>query len=325
MNTTTNIESVAIAQVLDKMAQQRDQELVQRRREQRWRNFWNGTMLFGVTAVVASYAYVASFLQPASDDVPSDGYAAVVQLSGIIDPSAPASAANVVNGLKKAFKDPRAKGVLLYVNSPGGSPVQANIIHQSILSLKAKYPGKKIVTVATDTLASAAYWVASATDEIYTDASTTTGSIGVVIEGFGFPDALTKFGVERRVFTAGAHKVRMDPFSPVKAEDRTKVENVLTEVHKNFTAAVTKSRGTRLKASAENLFSGDFWTGSQALELGLIDGLGDWNTVVKKEWGVESLRDYTIKPSLFDKFSRFSAVLENPLAEMTMQPRAILY
>jgi protease-4 len=193
------------------------------------------------------------------------------------------------------------------VNSPGGSPVQSSIIYDRILALKAEHPEKRIVTVATDTLASGAYFVASATDRIYVNRSTIAGSIGVVSDGFGFTDALKRLGVERRVFTAGENKARLDPFIPLTDADKAKIADVLSEIHKHFIDAVKTGRGDRLSFEAAGLFEGDVWTGNQALEMGLVDALGDLTSVLDREFGVEHARDYTIKPAFLERIMKYAA------------------
>jgi protease-4 len=230
-----------------------------------------------------------------------------VQIKGEIADGKPANAVAINKALIRAFNDARARGVVLYVNSPGGSPVQSAIIHDRILALKAEHPDKPIVAVATDIVASGAYFVASAADRIYVNRSTITGSIGVMSAGFGFPDALQRLGIERRVFTAGEAKARLDPFMPLSDADTDKISRILGEIHEYFIESVTAARGDRLGPETAGLFEGDVWTGAEAIEFGLVDGLGDLTTVLQREFGVEHTRDYTVKPDVLDRLMRFAA------------------
>ena len=221
-------ETTLLRQLVDDMMQQRkelmDDVLLERRRDRRHKNVRFALIFGGIALMMLSYLYVFVVLNGSvSGAAPAGPYAAIVQLKGPIADGSSANAVSVSRALTRAFKDPRAAGVVLYVNSPGGSPVQSSIIYDRILALKAEHPDKRIVTVATDTLASGAYFVASATDKIYVNRSTIAGSIGVVSEGFGFADTLKRFGVERRVFTAGENKARLDPFIPLTDADKAKI------------------------------------------------------------------------------------------------------
>jgi len=217
-----------------------------------------------------------------------------------------------IRPLTQAFDDPKAEGIILYVNSPGGSPVQSSIIYDRIVSLKEKYPEKKIVTVATDNVASGAYFIASATDKIFVNRSTIAGSIGVISAGFGFTDVLERIGVERRVFTAGRNKDRLDQFMPVLEDDEAKMSAILASIHEHFIDSVKNGRGDRLNLNAEGLFEGDFWTGGQAVEIGLVDGFGDLTSVMEQEFGVVHAKDFTLRPALIDRLMKYatSAVMD---------------
>jgi len=208
------------------------------------------------------------------------------------------SARKLIPQLNRAFADRKAKGVLLVINSPGGSPVQASIIHDKIIQLKRKYK-KKVVVVGLDTLASGAYLVATAADKIYVNRDTLTGSIGVIMSGFGFSDAIQKLGITRRVFTAGDHKDRLDPFKPLNPADKEKVDRVLNQVHQNFIADVLQSRKGHLSSDKKELFSGDFWTGQTAVKLGLADGTGNVWDIMKDQFGVTHYKNYTVKASFW--------------------------
>ena len=199
--------------------------------------------------------------------------------------------------LNEAFRDKNAKGVVLLINSPGGSAVQASIIHDKIEALKKQYH-KRVVVVGVDALASGAYLVSTAADEIYVNKDTLTGSIGVVMGGFGFVDAIQKLGITRRVFTAGSNKDRLDPFRPLTDQDKLKLHQILNEVHQNFIDDVLQGRRGKLRGNENELFSGDFWTGQQAVRLGLVDGTANLWTVMKKQFDVEHYKLYAPRPSL---------------------------
>ncbi len=223
-------------------------------------------------------------------------HVAVVRLDGVIAADESASAGKVGEALRNAFKNNHAKAVILAINSPGGSPVQSGYIYDEMLRLKSLHPDKKLYAVIADIGASGGYYVASAADEIYADKASLVGSIGVTASSFGFVEALNKLGVERRHFTAGEHKAFLDPFSPVKEEEKLFWQEVLQKTHEQFIGAVKAGRGDRLQLT-EEITSGLIWNGEQALALGLVDGLGGARYVAREVVGEEDLRDYTIKDS----------------------------
>ena len=230
-------------------------------------------------------------------------YVALVRLSGTISAKDSFSAAKVIPELTRAFKDKNAKGVVLLINSPGGSPVQASLIHAKILQLKEKYH-KEVIVVGEDTLASGAYLVASAADKIFVNKDTVTGSIGVIMEGFGFEDAMAKVGITRRVFTAGTNKDRLDPFVALKPEDKAKIKTVLDAVHQDFINDVEQGRKGKLNGDSTELFSGDFWTGTQAVKLGLADATATPWVAMQETFGTTHYRDYSPEPSFFENMMR---------------------
>lgn len=223
-------------------------------------------------------------------------HVAVVRLDGVISADERASAGKVGEALRSAFKNDHAKAVIVAINSPGGSPVQSGYIYDEMRRLKSVHPDKKLYAVIADIGASGGYYVASAADEIYADKASLVGSIGVTASGFGFVETLDKLGVERRHFTAGAHKAFLDPFSPINEEEKQFWQQVLQDIHQQFIAAVTTGRGDRLQIT-EEVASGLIWNGEQALELGLIDGLGGVRHVAREIVGEEELRDYTVRDS----------------------------
>ncbi|WP_100623426.1 S49 family peptidase [Candidatus Coxiella mudrowiae] len=270
--------------------------LEDRRSERRWRNIrFAGWMFISLLLIILIFAPSTSELEARKSKTP---YVSLMRLNGPIMSNTSFSAYQILPNLVNAFADKNSKGVILVINSPGGSPVQASTIHDKILELKKEYH-KKVVVLGEDELASGAYLVSTAADKIYVNKNTLTGSIGVIMGGFGFVDTLKKVGMTRRLFTAGAHKDRLDPFEPLDSQDVIKVKTVLEQVHENFINTVIVGRGSRLRGSHEELFSGDFWTGKEATQLGIVDGTANLWTVLDQEFGVKHYRDYTAKIPFF--------------------------
>jgi protease-4 len=265
--------------------------------------FWRNLRFFIMLLIIGSVLYLGfRFVQgPAvsKEEEKKKDYVSLVRLDGYIFADADFSARNVLPILQDAFSDKDAKGVVLEINSGGGSPVQSTIIEEKILQLKAKYH-KKVVVVGEDLLASGAYLVAMGADKVYVSPSSITGSIGVIMEGFGFPEAIKKIGVTRRVYTAGGNKDRLDPVLPESDADKEKIQVLLNETHQQFINIVQTSRGDRLKGDPKELFSGDFWTGETALKLGIVDGLGSLSDVLPKEFNVNYYVDYSEQPTLIE-------------------------
>ncbi len=242
-----------------------------------------------------------------------DKCTALVEMRGELDADGPVSADNVMAGLQAAFKSKGTQGVVLRINSPGGSPVQAGKINDEIRRLRAIYPGTPLYAVVEEVCASGAYYVAVAADKIYVDKASLIGSIGVIIDGFGFVGAMDKLGIERRAITAGANKAFLDPFSPLTAPQRDYAQQMIEEVHQQFIAAVKAGRGTRLKESPE-LFSGLVWNGARGVDLGLADGLGSIDYVAREVIKAEDVVDFTVKENLTERLTRrFGAALANGL------------
>lgn len=218
-------------------------------------------------------------------------YTAVVEISGEIAAESEASAENVVSAVRQAFEDNGAQAVVLLINSPGGSPVQAGIINDEIHRLKAMH-GKKVYAVVEETCASAAYYIAAAADNIYVDKASLVGSIGVLMDGFGFTGLMDKLGIERRLMTAGENKAMLDPFSPQDESQKAYIQSMLAEIHQQFIEVVRKGRGDRLENNPD-IFSGLVWSGQQAVALGLADGLGNLDYVAREVVQAEDIVDYT--------------------------------
>ncbi len=269
--------------------------LSERKSDRRWRNIRFVVWVF----IIILYAILIFAPRNGLGHRPKGPYVALLRLHGVIMANTSFSARKVIPRLNKAFRDKRARGIVLLINSPGGSPVQASMIHDKIEELKHRYH-KKVVVVGEDALASGAYLVASAADKIYVNKDTLTGSIGVIMNGFGFVDTIQKLGITRRVFTAGIHKDRLDPFKPLTSGDDAKVKHVLAQVHADFINDVKAGRKGKLRGDPKELFSGDFWTGSEAVKLGLADGTANLWTVTQQEFGASHYRDYSAKPSLME-------------------------
>src|SRR5438132_1786716 len=242
-----------------------------------------------------------------------DKCTAVVEMRGELDADSPASAENIMSGLQAAFKNKGTQGVVLRINSPGGSPVQAGEINDEIRRLRAKYPATPIYAVVEEVCASGAYYVAVAADQIYVNKASLIGSIGVIIDGFGFVGAMDKLGIERRALAAGENKTFLDPFSPLSPQQRDYAQKMIVEIHQQFIAAVKAGRGARLKESPE-LFSGLVWNGARGVDLGLADALGSLDYVAREVIKAEDLVDFTVKENLTERLARkFGATLGKSL------------
>lgn len=241
-------------------------------------------------------------------------HTALVDLRGVIDSDGDSSAESVVAALNDAYKESNAMGVILRINSPGGSPVQSSIIYDEIKRLRAKYPDKPIHVVVEDVCASGGYFVAAAADKIYVNRASIVGSIGVLMDGFGFSGAMDKLGVERRLLTAGDNKGFLDPFSPQDQRHRKHAQVLLDDIHQQFIDVVRKGRGSRLRETPE-LFSGLMWTGQQSVALGLVDDFGTVDSVARDVIKAETIVDYTLHRSLTDRLAqRFGSAMGSAVA-----------
>lgn len=285
--------------------------LREQRSARRWGIFFKFALLIYVLAL-----FVVSWRSAGPGPfIGADEITAVVDVQGLIASETRASADTVVTGLRKAFEDKRTRGVVLRINSPGGSPVQAGYINDEIYRLKAKYPNIPVYAVLQDICASGGYYVAVAADEIYADKATIVGSIGVRMDGFGFVDALEKLGVERRLLTSGEHKAFLDPFSPLRAEEVAHVSGLLREIHQQFINTVKRGRGDRLHEGID-YFNGYVWSGERGLELGLVDGLGSTSYVAREIIGAEDIVDFTPHENVLQRVSRrVGAALSAQLGE----------
>lgn len=272
--------------------------ITEQRRARRWSVFFKLFMV-GYISIFTIYYLVGGMDGPS---LGGEKHTALIDISGIISADSEASADYIVSGLRAAFKDKNTAGIILRINSPGGSPVQAGYVNDEIYRLRDEYPDIPIYSVITDVCASGGYYIAAAADKIYADKASVVGSIGVIMSGFGFVDSIEKLGIERRLLHAGKNKGFLDPFSPLKAEDVKHFETLLTDIHQQFVDAVMKGRGDRL-ANDEKIFSGLIWTGEQSIALGLVDALGSAGYVAREVIGVEEIVDFTKRKTFLDQFA----------------------
>lgn len=291
--------------------------LVEQRRSRRW------NITFRLFFVLLLSIFLVVYLVGRSDISPgslTDGrYTALVDVEGIIASGQQAGADNVMASLRAAYKDGNTAGIIIRINSPGGSPVQAGHINDEINRLKNKYPEIPVYAVIGDLCASGGYYIAAAADSIYADKASLVGSIGVIMAGFGFVDALNRLGIERRVYHAGENKAFLDPFSPQRDADVEHLDRLLDDIYQQFVETVRKGRGERL-SDDERIFSGLVWTGEQSVSLGLVDELGNVDYVAREVIGAEDIVDFTYRDTLLEQFSREIGVLFNSLLRRTSNP-----
>lgn len=269
------------------------------KKKRKWRWVWRSVSLLFLAWVVVG-AFVTHHEEISARINPHVG---VIDIKGQIMDSQSANADNLAESLKTAYESKGLKALVFRIDSPGGSPVQADYMFNSIRYYQSKYPEVKTYAVCADICASAAYYIAAAAHDIYADPSSIVGSIGVIYNGFGFVDTMEKLGVSRRLVTAGAHKGFLDQFSPEKPEDRAYLQKVLDTVHTQFINQVKIGRGSRIKID-DQTFSGLFWTGMQAKERGLIDGFGSTADVGREVVGIDKFVDYTTKESVLDLLAK---------------------
>ena len=276
--------------------------LKENRRSRRWGIFFK-LLGFGYLFLLLGMVFWSDKLD--MSDVKVTEHTALIKVDGLISSQTKASADKIVTGLRDAFEDKKTKGVILRLNTPGGSSVQSRYINRELARLKEKHPEIPVYAVCVDICASGGYYIAAAADEIYADEGSIVGSIGVLINGFGFVDTMNKLGIERRLLTAGENKGMLDPFSPVTADEEAHVERLLEQVHQQFIDAVIEGRGDRLKHEEHpELFSGLFWSGDQAKKLGLVDAFGSSSYVAREVIGVKDIVDFTPKEDVWDRFAQ---------------------
>jgi protease-4 len=287
--------------------------LREQRRARRWGIFFK--LLF--------FAYLTFFVFAAVDwrgaESSAGKHTSLVELTGVIDAQGDANADHITSALQNAFKDKNTQGVILRINSPGGSPVQAGIIYDEIRRLRGLYPAIPMYVVVEDLCASGGYYVASAADRIYVDKASIVGSIGVIMDGWGFTGVMDKLGVERRVLTSGENKDFLDPFAPLDPKQKEHALEMISQIHQQFIDVVRKGRGKRLKETPD-MFSGLMWTGEKSVELGLADGLGSVDYVAREVIKAEDVVDYTVKDNIAERVAkRFGATMASSLSKMLLQ------
>jgi protease-4 len=288
--------------------------LKERRRTRRWGIFFK-LLTFAYLAVLLVLLLPSDWRETDTGD---EGHTALVKLEGVIAPGEKAAADTVVEGLRDAFEDDNTKAVILKINSPGGSPVQSSDMYKEIVRLREKYPDIPLYAVVSDICASGGYYVAAAADRIYVNESSIVGSIGVLMNGFGFVEAMEDLGIERRLMTAGQHKGILDPFSPMSAFDREHTRELLDDLHAIFVDAVKTGRGERLRGADEVLFSGLFWSGRESIELGLADEIGSAGYVARDVVGAEDIVDFTAEDDPLSRLAeRIGASAGRTLARLT--------
>ena len=288
--------------------------IAEQRQARRWRN--------GLRLAWLLFVVTLTWFGLQHSTVPSDvtrPHTAVVEIKGEIASDSEASADTIISALRGAFEDEGAQAVVLLINSPGGSPVQAGIINDEIYRLKALYK-KPVYAVVEDSCASAAYYIAVAADQIFVDKASIVGSVGVLMDGFGFTGLMEKVGVERRLMTAGENKGILDPFSPVSEKQKQFTQGMLDAIHQQFISVVRAGRGKRLKETPE-MFSGLFWTGDQAVQLGLADQLANLDYVAREVVKAEELIDYTHRDNVAERLvKRFGASVGQAIATSLRYP-----
>ncbi len=287
--------------------------VTEQRRARRWSVFFKCLLFIYLFGIFLLYSLGSS----KSLSLGEGDHTAVIEINGVIAAKSATNADTIVGGMRAAFKHKDTKGVILRINSPGGSPVQAGYINDEIVRLRKKYPAIPLYAVVTDLCASAAYYIAAAADQIYADKASLVGSIGVLIDSYGFVEAMEKLGVERRLLTAGESKGFLDPFSPVKDQDKVHMQKLIDEVHQQFINVVKQGRGDRLSDDPA-LFSGLVWTGEQGVAIGLVDKLGSSSFVAREVIGAEKLIDFTPKENFIDRFAeRIGASVAAVFIELT--------
>ena len=287
--------------------------LKEQRSARRWGIFFKLLTFLYITFIIVSLAGIPFFGK--SRSAADKQHTALVELRGVIEASGDNNADHLTNAIANAFKDANSVGVILRINSPGGSPVQSGIVYDEIKRLRAKHPEKPLYAVVEDICASGGYYIASAADKIFVNKASIVGSIGVLMDGFGFTGTMEKLGVERRLLTAGENKAFLDPFSPVNETHKAFTQSLLTDIHGQFIDVVKKGRGKRLKETPET-FSGLMWTGAKSIEMGLTDAYGTVDSVARDVLKAETVIDYSEKQNIADRLAkRFGASVGNVIAD----------
>ncbi len=275
-----------------------EQSIKEQRRSRRW----------GILFKLLTFAYIGVILYmfntaSLTDIDLNEKHTALIEINGLISDKDEANADNIITALREAFEAENSAGIILRINSPGGSPVQSGYIYDEIIRLREKHPDTPLYAVITDICASGGYYIASAADKIYADKASIVGSIGVRMDNFGFVDAMNKLGIERRILTAGENKALLDPFLPIDESVTAHMQTMLTEIHAQFIDAVKKGRGDKLDTSVDGLFTGLIWTGETAVKIGLVDELLSSSAVARDVIGEETIVNYSVKEDLLERFT----------------------
>jgi protease-4 len=309
----TDQEHLWERRVITKLAQA---SLKEQKRARRWSIFFKFLVFAYITFVL--YMFAEPDISKAKI---TQTHTALIELQGIIADGESASADNIVSALRTAFEDEKTEGVILRINSPGGTPVQAGYIYDEILRLREKYPETPLYAVVSDMAASGGYYVASATDEIYVSNSSIVGSIGVRMDSFGVVDAMEKLGIESRSLTAGDNKALLDPFTPVNEKAVQHLQSMIDRIHQQFIDAVKKGRGDRLK-EIDDIFSGLIWTGQEAIKFGLVDKVGSASFVAREVIGAEDIVEYSVEQDVLERLvDRLGASTAKMLNKEYLSPR----
>jgi len=293
--------------------------IAEQRRARRW----------GILFKLLTFAYITWVILlvtgwQATEAPTAERHTALVEIDGLIAPGTDASAERVISALQAAFEDERTKGVVLRINSPGGSPVQAQTIYDEMRRLRQKYPKIPLYAVVEDLCASGGYYVAVGADRIYVSKSSIVGSIGVRMDGFGVTGLMEKLGVERRLLTAGENKAMLDPFLPLNERHKEYALALINEIHAQFIDVVREGRGDRLKETPE-MFSGLIWTGQKGVELGLADAIGSLDYVAREVVKAEEIVDFTQKENIAERLARrFGASVARVFAELALREAPLL-
>jgi len=300
-------------EVIEKLA---NASLKEQRRARRWGIFFK---LLGFAYLTIVLLLVIDWR--GTDALSSGKHTALVDIVGVIDAKGDSSADRVTEALQNAFKNKNTAGVILRINSPGGSPVQAGIIYDEIRRLRGLYPNIPMYAVIEDICASGGYYIAAAADKIYVDKASIVGSIGVIMDGWGFTGTMEKLGVERRALVSGENKAFLDPFQPVDEKQKRHAQSMLDDIHRQFIDVVRKGRGKRLKETPD-IFSGLLWTGDKSIELGLADGFGSVDYVAREVIKAEDVLDFTKKQDITERFARrVGAAMAGALTKIAAQGR----
>ena len=287
--------------------------VTEQRRARRWGIFFK-LLLFAYLMAILLMTMYPKFKEDIG--VGGKSHTAVVDLVGMIADNQNANADSIIESLRNAAKDKNTKGIILNANSPGGSPVQSAYVYDEIRKIKKERPQLPIHAVISDICASGCYYIVAAADKIFASPSSIVGSVGVLMDGFGFVESMKKLGVERRLLTAGSHKAMLDPFSPSKPEEKEHIQGLINQVHQQFITAVRAGRGNRLKETPD-MFSGLVWTGEESVRLGVVDGLGSKNYVAKEIIGAEKIVDFTQQERLVDRLAgKFGAAFGGSLKSL---------